>query len=135
MSETTKTGAVRETVEHKGPKGFPLRYDLVLSNSVGFRRLAETYGEGFLKYGANNWKNGFDESVLLNHALEHLRLYLSGDRSEDHTAHAIWNLYTLTWMQENKPELLDVTGATPSSNPTNQSTNTTDATTTEPVTQ
>lgn len=110
MSETTKTGAVRSEIYHKGPNGFPLRYDLVLANDVGFRRMAETFGEGFQKYGANNWKNGFDESVLLNHCLEHLRLHISGDKTEDHISHALWNLYTLMWIQERKPEMLDLTG-------------------------
>lgn len=100
MSETTDTGAIRDKVYSLGPHGFPLRFDLVLSNDVGFRRLAETFGEGFLKYGADNWKKGFTESNLLCHALEHIRLYLSGDRGEDHVTHAMWNLYTLTWMQE-----------------------------------
>lgn len=107
--EKTETGAVRDTIYHIGDRGFPLRFDLVLSNDVGFRRLAETFGEGYLKYGADNWKKGFQESILLNHALEHIRLHISGDKSEDHLTHAMWNLYTLTWMQEHKPEMMDIT--------------------------
>lgn len=108
--ETSATGAVRETLYHKGPGGFPLRYDLVFSNEVGLRRIAETFGEGFLKYGAHNWKQGFPESVLLNHAFEHLRKWMAGDRTEDHLSHAMWNIYTLMWVEEQMPELLDVTG-------------------------
>lgn len=110
--ETASTGAVRETLYHKGPNGFPLRPDLVMRNDVGFRRLAETYGEGFLKYGADNWMKGFPESVLVTHALEHISKHLAGDKSEDHIAHAIWNLYTLAWVQEKKPELMDLTNPT-----------------------
>jgi len=107
--EQSETGAVRSQLEHKGTHGHALRFDLLLDNSVGIRRLAETYGEGFAKYGAGNWKKGFKESVLLNHAMEHLVLYVSGDTTEDHLAHATWNLFTLMWMQEKKPELLDLT--------------------------
>ncbi len=107
---TTDTGAIRETEYHKGPRGYPLRFDLILSNDVGFRRLAETFGEGFLKYGADNWKKGFKESVLVNHALEHIRLHIAKDTTEDHVTHALWNLYTLTWVQENLPQLMDLTG-------------------------
>lgn len=108
--EKAATGAVRETLHHKGDKGFPLRYDLIFTNEVAVRRLAETYGEGFLKYGADNWKQGFDESVLLNHAFDHLRRWLMKDQTEDHLSHAVWNLFTLMWVEEQMPELLDVTG-------------------------
>lgn len=133
--EVSKTGAVRETLEHKSTKGFPLRFDLVLSNDVGFRRLAEAFGEGFLKYGANNWMNGFDESVLLNHTLKHISDYIAGDKSDDQLAHAIWNLYTLMWMQEKKPELLDVTGAKDPLASVKQSTNSTEETSMNVVSQ
>jgi Domain of unknown function (DUF5664) len=106
--ETASTGAVRSTLYPKGEK-FPIRLDLLMRNSAGLRRLAEVYGEGLTKYGPDNWMNGFEESVMLSHTLDHLRLYLSGDTTEDHIAHATWNLFTLMWIQENKPELIDLT--------------------------
>jgi hypothetical protein len=109
-TETASTGAVRETLYHKGRRGFPVRPDLVMRNDVGFERLAETYGEGFLKYGADNWMKGFPESVLVAHALNHIQKHLAGDKCEDHIAHAIWNLYTLAWVQEKRHDLMDVTG-------------------------
>lgn len=111
MPEQHSTGAVRDTIYHRSERGYPLRFDLVLSNDVGFRRLAETFGEGFLKYGADNWKNGFEESILINHCLQHLTQHLAGDTTEDHLTHALWNLYTLLWMQEKRPDLMDLTGA------------------------
>lgn len=110
--ETHATGATRSTLYPKGQR-FPIRLDLLLLNGAGLRRLAEAFGEGFLKYGRDNWKKGFPESVLLGHAVDHLLNYAEGDTSEDHLAHALWNLLTLCYVQEKLPELLDVTGAAP----------------------
>ncbi len=90
-------------------RNFPARYDLMMRNDVGMRRLAETWGEGEAKYGPDNWMKGFPESVLISHTMEHIRLYLLGDKSEDHLAHAAWNLLALCWVEERKPELLDLT--------------------------
>ena len=110
-TQTFATGAVRNTSVAGDTEGtFPMRFDLLLSNPEALQRIAATYGEGFQKYGANNWKKGFPESVLLNHAMAHLIQYMTGDVSEDHLAHAVWNLTTLMWMQQHKPELLDLTG-------------------------
>ncbi len=113
-AETTEfaTGAVR-SAGCAGEEGyqFPLRFDLLFSNGEALRRLAATFGEGFAKYGADNWKKGIPESNLLNHAIAHLALYCERDTTEDHLAHATWNLLTLMWQQRNKPELLDRTGS------------------------
>jgi hypothetical protein len=100
-------GATRQA-HVAGEKDKAPRFDLVTNNDVGFRRLAETYGEGAVKYGDHNWKKGLSESNLINHGLAHLQQYLSGDRSEDHIAHLIWNFYTLMWMQEHRPDLMDL---------------------------
>jgi hypothetical protein len=105
--ETAPSGAVRSTLYTKG-KDFPVRHDLLLSNAVALRRIGEAYGEGQTKYGTCNWMKGFAQSVYLNHALEHLINYASGDRSEDHLAHAAWNLNSLMWVEHHKPELLDL---------------------------
>lgn len=95
------------------PQGakFPARYDLMMRNGPGMRRLAETWGEGFAKYGPDNWMSGFPASVLLSHAQDHVAKYLTGNNDEDHLAHAAWNLLVLCWVEENKPELLDLTGS------------------------
>lgn len=108
--ETTETGAVRDTEHHKGPNGFAVLYHLMLQNPDAVREWAETYGEGAIKYPPNNWQKGFKESVLINHAMEHLILHCIGDKSENHLAHAMWNIGTLIWVRAHKPELLDVTG-------------------------
>jgi len=89
-----------------------VRYDLI--TPVGLRRLAETYREGCEKYGDHNWRNatkdnkGFQFSDLINHAINHIYLYLMGDNAEDHLAHAVWNLMTLMHFEEERPELNDI---------------------------
>lgn len=106
QDESTKTqfdtGAVREK-----RLGDRVRWDLLDSNDVALRRLAETFAEGYKKYGADNWKKGFPASELYNHAREHMLSWISGDKSEDHLAHAVWNLCALMWQEEKKPEQMD----------------------------
>jgi len=106
-SETAPTGAVRSKLHPQDGK-FPIRFDLLLANTVAMRRLAETFGEGAEKYGDNNWQKGFDESVMLSHMGDHIRRHLEGDTTEDHLAHACWNLMALMWFQEKRPELMDL---------------------------
>lgn len=104
MEESTLTkfpnGAVR------GKEETPARFDLI--SPVGLRRLAETYGEGALKYSEGNWLKGIDAKNLMNHALVHLNKYLSGDTSEDHLAHASWNLFAIMHFEETRPELINL---------------------------
>lgn len=88
---------------------FPAMYSLI--PSIGLRRVAETCGEGFIKYGQGNWLNGFKQTGLLDHALAHIQAYISGDESEDHIAHAVWNLLTEMHFVETEKvgsELLDL---------------------------
>jgi len=94
------TGAIRSS-DAEG-----VRYDLI--TPIGLRRLAETYAEGSRKYGDYNWQKGMPASVLLNHAIRHIYLYLEGDGSEDHLAHAAWNLLAVCHFEEAKPEMIDV---------------------------
>jgi hypothetical protein len=99
------TGAVRSP-EVAGQQKFPARYDLI--TPVGLRRLAETYGEGSLKYGDRNWEKGIPVSNLLNHALAHIVQYLAGDTTEDHMAHAAWNLFAVMHSEEMLPAMQDL---------------------------
>lgn len=82
------------------------RYDLI--SPIGLRRLAETYAEGAAKYGDRNWENGFPASVIFNHAVRHLNLWLAGDDHEDHLAHAAWNLFALMHFEETRSDLFDI---------------------------
>ena len=93
-----ETGAVRSRDADS------VRYDLI--TPIGLRRLAETYAEGALKYGENNWLAGIPSSDLFNHAVRHLYLWLAGDTSEDHLAHAAWNIFAIMHFEEARPELI-----------------------------
>ena len=87
MTETVtfSTGAVRSSDRSKE------RYDLI--SPIGLRRLAQTCHEGAEKYSDYNWEKGMPISEMLNHGVAHIYAYLSGDRSEDHLAHAAWNMF------------------------------------------
>ena len=86
-----ESGAVRSMMND-------VRYDLI--TPYGLRRLAQTYAEGSVKYGDRNWENGIPLGNLLNHALAHLTQYMAGDKSEDHLAHAVWNLMAIMHFEE-----------------------------------
>lgn len=109
--EQNTTGAKREKNYEKGPSGHPIRLDLVLLCNSAIRRFAETLGEGAIKYGERNWQKGLQESSLICHLQDHMMKHIQGDKSEDHLGHAICNLAFLIWMQENKPEMMDLTGS------------------------
>lgn len=94
------TGAVRGT-DADGE-----RWDLI--TPIGLRRLAETCAEGARKYGEYNWQKGIPASVMLNHAIRHIYLYLAGDRGEDHLAHAAWNILGVCHFEEALPEMIDI---------------------------
>lgn len=74
------------------------RYDLI--SPIGLRRLAETCHEGAEKYSDFNWEQGMPLHDVLNHAIAHIFTYLSGDRSEDHLAHAAWNCFAAMHSEE-----------------------------------
>ena len=97
---TFSTGAVR------GSDADDVRFDLI--TPIGLRRLAETCAEGAKKYTDHNWERGIPASVMLNHAIRHIYLWLEGDDSEDHLAHAAWNILGVCHFEETKPELIDV---------------------------
>ena len=80
-----------------------LRYDLI--TPIGLRRVAQTCCEGAAKYGDWNWAQGMPITDLLNHALNHVYTYLGGDRSEDHLAHAAWNVLAAIHSEEQWPAL------------------------------
>lgn len=68
------------------------RFRADLISPIGLMAVAETCAEGARKYDDFNWEKGMPISDLLNHAIIHIYKYLAGDRSEDHLAHAAWNL-------------------------------------------
>ena len=92
-----ETGAVRSAdVDEE-------RWDLI--SPIGLQALARTYAEGARKFGAANWENGMPVTDLLNHGIAHIYKFLSGDRSEDHLAHAAWNILGAIHSLEKWPQL------------------------------
>ncbi len=110
-----QTGAVRSTDVDS------LAYELI--SPIGLRRVAETCEEGRKKYGEYNWEKGMPISDLLRHAIAHIYKYLFGDRSEDHLAHAAWNLLAACHSEEMWPTLnvdLRINGTPPRKNTENK---------------
>lgn len=76
-----------------------LRFDLI--PPVALRRVAATYEEGAKVYGEATYiERRLPFSVVINHMLNHLTLYETGDRSEDHLAKIAWAALTLITLEE-----------------------------------
>lgn len=123
---TSKNGAVREAgVAGSKDSKHPARYDLI--STIGYQRLAETYGEGSVKYSDNSYLKGFPADDLMNHVLAHLNkwrarvsakgapLDMRNDKEpvEDDLAHAAWGLFTLMHFEETRPDLINIGAAIP----------------------
>lgn len=80
------------------------RYDLI--PACALRRYAERCGLGAQLHGDDNWKRGAGdleyERDRLNHTIEHLLKYASGDRSEDHLGAVLWGAGALCWFEEQR---------------------------------
>lgn len=96
---TFATGASRSKLDD-------VRYDLV--SHVGLRHLAARYALGAVNHGDNNWRNGMPYSAIVNHMQNHLQLYLSGDRSDDHMAAVAWGAFAILESDELRPENNDL---------------------------
>lgn len=111
--ETTETSKSQQTSDdvHKfdtgavrGTDANGTRFDLISPHVL--QALAETYAEGAKKYGDDNWLKGIPSKDLMNHALRHINLWQLGDTSEDHLAHAMWNLGAIIHFTKTRPELI-----------------------------
>ncbi len=98
-------------VKHDSGK---LRLDLIPTEAI--RALGEVFTFGAAKYGDRNWEHGFPASVVINHTLRHLNLWLDGDTREDHLAHAAWNLFALMHFEELRPDVIDIPARQPEPN-------------------
>lgn len=76
---------------------------------IALRRLTAIYTEGAERYGTSNWRKGLPYSDTVNHLMEHLTKWLSGDRSEDHLAKVAWGAFTLMEHEKTHPEMDDLT--------------------------
>lgn len=92
-----QTGAVRSSDAEL------TRYDLI--TPIGLAAVAAACAEGAERYGPFNWEKGMPASDLINHALRHIYMFLSGNRDEDHLGHAAWNLLGAIHSMEVWPNL------------------------------
>jgi hypothetical protein len=92
-----QTGAVRSSDAEA------TRYDLI--SPIGLAAVAAACAEGAEKYDPFNWEKGMPATDLLNHAIRHIYMFLSGDRSEEHLGHAAWNVIGAIHSLEVWPEL------------------------------
>lgn len=99
VNETFPSGAVRSQLDD-------VRYDLI--SPFGLQRLAIRYALGARNFGDNNWRKGMPFSALLNHILNHLTLYLAGEKGTDHLAGAAWGLFALMEFEETMPGMCDL---------------------------
>lgn len=86
------TGSRRDIRNGKG------RYDLLPARAL--KRLAVHFELGAQKYGDRNWEKGQPLSRYVDSALRHLFSHLRGERDEDHSAAAAWNLLCLMDSEE-----------------------------------
>ncbi len=76
------------------------RYDLI--PAAGLRRIALRFTLGAAKFGDRNWEKGGADFIrdIPNHMAEHLFLYMSGDRSDDHLAAIGWGAVARIYFDE-----------------------------------
>ncbi len=93
----------KHTKENKMPEGqgkrdkIRPRHDLIPIEFLD--ELASIFEEGLSKYGGDSWKKGGTEFLTdcLNHASNHLHLYMNGDKSENQLAKVAWNCLAVRW--------------------------------------
>ena len=93
--ETFSTGATRSEMS--------VRWDLLPPGAM--RQMAEVMDLGAKIHGSRNWEKGLGAEVCVNHCLDHVFAYQSGDQSENHLAHAAVNLCMALHSLETWPEL------------------------------
>ncbi len=83
------------------------RFDLI--PPISLKRLANVYGEGAVKYGESEYlAKTLKASNVINHMMNHLMLFMCGDKKEDHAAKVAWGAFTLMVLEELKSDMIDV---------------------------
>lgn len=103
VKNMTKKDAMQIEETHTNDRGgkqsaINSRFDLIhLIPEYCYTIVLEILEVGAAKYGRDNWMK-IDTEDHINHAIRHLRLWLSGDRSENHLGNAscrcLFALYT-----------------------------------------
>jgi len=96
----SETGSSRSDQTGKG------RYDLI--PPCALRRLSLRFEGGAACHGERDWEKGMSVSRCYCSAFRHLMQWASGFSDEDHLAAVMWNISAIMFMEENKPEHLDM---------------------------
>ena len=89
--EKFSTGAERNSIPN-------VRYDLIYWPFID--ELAEVMAEGALSHGDRNWEQGMSQDSVINHMMNHYRLWREGDRTEPHLAKMAFGLMALHYYEE-----------------------------------
>lgn len=90
-TETTKLGAKQSFLGR--------RFDLIPITPL--IAVAEVLHKAAEKYGVGNWQK-IERHDHLNHAINHIFLFIEGDRCEDHLANAICRLMFAYWCDDKR---------------------------------
>lgn len=101
MTKKTITEDQTETLHYSSGKHGVGQIPVLMLAHLG---LVYAYGEG--KYAKDNWKLGTDWSQFIESADRHIMYWKMGEGRDPesgllHLAHAIWNLTTLMYYEEN----------------------------------
>lgn len=76
--------------------------------NTAYLEVSQHYAEGAKKYSDRNMEKGLPWHSMVDSALRHYTKWRRGDKDEPHARAVIWNLLTLLYMIDNKPELNDL---------------------------
>ena len=76
--------------------------------NTAYLETSKHYAEGGKKYSDRNMEKGIPWHSMVDSALRHYTKWRRGDDDEPHARAVIWNLLTLLYMVDNKPELNDL---------------------------
>ena len=65
------------------------------------KAMAAVMFEGAVSHGPTNWRSGMPKGSVINHAMNHLVMWIEGDRSEPHLAKVAVGCMFLWWYEEN----------------------------------
>lgn len=122
-SEAKLNSGSQGTNSYRIPFENPKRFDLI--PPLVLQQLAEVYEEGAQSYGDSKYlEKPLPYSVIVNHMMNHLLIYLNGDRSELHLAKVIWGAASMITLDQydgginndmffggKKPNVIDTKGS------------------------
>lgn len=79
-----------------------------LDFNTAYLEVSQHYAEGAKKYADRNMEKGIPWHSMVDSALRHYTKWRRGDDDEPHARAVIWNLLTLLYMVDYKPELNDL---------------------------